>query len=162
MKDGAPDWHLPGTMCRHDFVAHNHFAHVRRRKLPSIIPGQESQIGHPNLQRGCRWPRSFGVHAVAGGTIGPEQVWSFDRANQRRKLLFRIRGGLSLLAGSTEDNASEHNCQRELRGPLESLVCRPHRSLFLLQRCGRAGARSNQWYLAPPTPSFTVSARNPL
>src|ERR1700674_453197 len=111
MKNGSPNWHLSGTVCRRNFIARNHLADAYRRELPSIIPGQESQIGCFGLQRGrCRTP-SFGIEAMAGGAIGPEQVRSFDRANQRRKLLFHVRCSLSVLADSGEDNADERKRQ---------------------------------------------------
>src|ERR1700674_2572687 len=132
MKDGSPNRHLSGSVCHRNFIAHDHLAYPCRRELPSIITGQESQIGYFGLQRGrCRTP-SVSIHAMAGGTIGPEQVRPFDRANQRRKLLSYIRRRLILLADSGEGNSDERKPQYDLQGPLESFVRRLHSSLLVI------------------------------
>jgi len=71
---------------------------------------------------------------VAGRAVGPEQVWPFDRLNQRRRLLSGIRRGLTLLACCKEDDADERNRQHEEQSPLDSFVRRHHRRFSRLQQ----------------------------
>jgi hypothetical protein len=115
MEDGRPDWHLARSMGRHNGIAQNDLAYACRRKLPPIPPLQQSQIGHPGLQRGrCRTP-SPAIRAMAHGAISLEQIRSFDRLDQRRKLRCRR---LSPPAGYGRDDAGQCRRQHKLSEPL--------------------------------------------
>src|SRR5208282_1370120 len=128
---GTPDGHLSGTVGRQRDIAQYHLAYARYRKLPLILRGQKRQIRHFGFQRGGCRTRSSGVEPMTGSAIRPEQVRSFDRANQRRKLRLRALRGRSLPADSGEDNAGERKRQYERRGPLEPSVLHLHCDLLV-------------------------------
>src|SRR5271157_4397662 len=107
MEDGSPDWHLSRPMCRHNVFAQDGLPYACRRKLPSVLAGQQREIGYLRLQRGRDWTCSFSIRAMTRCAIHPEQVRSLDRANERRKLLVRGRRGLSLRIGLVKHDADE-------------------------------------------------------